>query len=560
MNTPHRLVTYLSVSLMFSTLVIGYPQLSLAQSEHEGSVVLQDHRPSALSHAHRQNPADPKLSLDLTVGLTLRNQAELDNLLIAQQDPPSPLYHRWLTPQEFTDRFAPTQNDYDATIEWLHQQNFSITGTWPNRLLVNARASVAKVDKAFGTSITHYDHDGKKVFAPSNNPSIPTSLAHIVTSIGGLDDLSILRPHLSNKPHASTKPNLILGSTTLFGPKDLHVAHNFSPLFNLGLNGTGQKIAIATAFTYKISDINKFESVSGLPVSPSSRFQNFFPTGRTAQLNQETTLDVEWASSMAPGSTIQVVSAKSAALSNFTTVYNYIVTNLSNTHTVSTSWGLCETLMPAAVMTTNHAIFSQGAAQGQSWFAASGDNGSQDCGTSSTLPAVDFPASSPSITAVGGTNLTVAVDTANNTIGYGSETAWSGAGGGKSNAFSKPYYQATSTPPDGKRSVPDVALEAGPTPGNLMVYNGKYYRIWGTSVAAPQWAGLFAIANQKVGGAGLGIANPRIYTLGTLANGYHDVTSGCNSTSTTPGFCASVGYDQVTGWGSYNAYDFVMSY
>jgi kumamolisin len=263
---------------------------------------------------------------------------------------------------------------------------------------------------------------------------------------------------------------------------------------------------------------------------------------------------------MAPGATIQGVIGRNAALSTFTTVYNFIVTQLPSTHVVSTSWGLCEAQMPSAVMSSDNNIFKQGAAQGQSWFVASGDSGADDCGNGGTTPEVDFPASSPFITAIGGTVLTTPFDSTGTATGYGSETAWSGGGGGKSVIFSKPSYQAGVTPADGGRDVPDVSLEAGPSPGNLLVFNSRLYRAWGTSLAAPQWAGLFAIVNQIKGGSGLGNANLRLYGLGVAGNGYHDVTTGNNSNGTTTGFQAGPGYDQVTGWGSYNAYQLGVSY
>jgi kumamolisin len=216
--------------------------------------------------------------------------------------------------------------------------------------------------------------------------------------------------------------------------------------------------------------------------------------------------------------------------------------------------------MPSAVVSSDNNIFKQGAVQGQSWFAASGDSGSDDCGNGGTSREVDFPASSPFITGVGGTTLATTFDSTGTATGYGSETAWSGGGGGKSMIFGKPSYQDGVTPADGGRDVPDVSLEAGPTPGNLLVFNGRTYRAWGTSLAAPQWAGLAAIINQKMGGSGLGNANPRLYSLGMAANGFHDVTTGNNSNGTTTGFMAGLGYDQVTGWGSYNAYQLGISY
>lgn len=544
------------------SLAGGFPALVRAQT----TVTLPSHVHPAVPHLAFHGHAEHAHQLDLVVGLSLRNEPDLDVLLAAQQDLSSPWFHRWLSLDEFSAQFAPTEQAYTAVIRWLRSHGLTVTQTWPNRLIVNVTGSIAQVEAAFGVTINHYRHQGAIVHANAQDPQIPVHLASFISSIQGLEELSQLTPRLHAVPHAThagpngLAPRLQLGSTTLFGPKDLHAAYNFTPLFNAGSTGLGQKVAIATAYTFQLSDINSFEQISGIPQSPRSRFQWYFPTGRTQQLGDETTLDVEWASAMAPKTLIQGVIGKNAQLSTFTTVYNFIVTQLASTHAVSTSWGLCETQMPSAVVTSDANIFKQGAAQGQSWFAASGDAGADDCRNGGTTPEVDFPASSPYITGVGGTNLTTPFDSTGTATGYGSETAWSGSGGGQSLLFSKPAYQAGTTPPDGVRDVPDVSLEAGPSPGNLLVLNGALYRAYGTSVAAPQWAGLLAIINQIKGGAGLGNANPRLYSLGVAGNGFHDVTSGTNTNGSTVGFSATVGYDQVTGWGAYNAYQLAISY
>ncbi len=524
------------------------------------TVTLPRHTHPAMPKATYLGPADKALVMDLVVGLELRNRPQLEAILAAQQDSSSPWFHRWLTPEEFAAWFAPSEEAYHQVIGWLEANDLTVTQPWPNRLIVNAQGTVARVEAALGISINRYSHKGRLAHANAQDPQIPASLSGVIISIIGLEDLSQFHPHLTSRPHLA--PNLKIGGTTLFGPKDLRTAYNVNLLLNAGLTGSGQKIAIATAFTFRQADINTFYSLSGLPPNPSTHFQRYFPTGTTFQFGDETTLDVEYTSAMAPGATIQAVIGKNAYLSTFTTVYNYIATQLPSTHVVSTSWGLCESLMPAAVMTTNNNIFMQAAAKGQSWFAASGDGGADDCGNGGATPEVDFPASSPYITGVGGTVLNAVFDTTGNATGYGSEAAWSGSGGGASVVFPKPSWQ-TNTPADGRRDVPDVALEAAPNPGNLLVFNGQLYRAWGTSFAAPQWAGIFAILNQKKGGTGLGNANPRLYELGALganANGFHDVTSGSNSAGSTVGFTAASGYDQVTGWGSYNANTLVLGY
>jgi kumamolisin len=224
---------------------------------------------------------------------------------------------------------------------------------------------------------------------------------------------------------------------------------------------------------------------------------------------------------------------------------------------VSTSWGSCESGSSASTLTADDNIFANGNAKGESWFAASGDNGSKDCGDSTIT--VDHPADSPHVMGVGGTAATCTggMTSAQPLCqGYASETAWSGSGGGMSAQFAKPSFQTgCGVPADGKRDVPDVSLEADPSHyGNYVEEAQVWWQVGGTSDAAPQWGGFFAELNQKKGGSGLGLPGVRLYQLcGTTA--YHDVTSGSNGD-----YSAHAGFDQVTGAGTIEAKNLLATY
>jgi kumamolisin len=239
--------------------------------------------------------------------------------------------------------------------------------------------------------------------------------------------------------------------------------------------------------------------------------------------------------------------AASTSFADFTTMYNRIVTDNPG-HVVSTSWGACEAGVSSATQHTDDNIFANANAIGQSWFAASGDNGSKDC---NNIVTVDNPANSPHVMGVGGTTPTCSAGMSPSSpgcAGYGSESAWSGSGGGVSQVFARPAFQTGCNVPAGsQRLVPDVALESNTSPGNYVVENGLWYIVGGTSGAAPQWAGLFAELDQRRGGTGLGNPGALLYGLcGTSA--LHDVTSGSNGD-----YSAGVGYDRVTGLGSFDA-------
>src|SRR6185369_1838213 len=310
---------------------------------------------------------------------------------------------------------------------------------------------------------------------------------------------------------------------------------------------------IAGAYAWKDSDNATFATQWGLPALPVGSGQvctgaaNALGCKFSKQNSIEIALDVEYSHATAPRARILNYMAASTQNADFTTMYNRIVTDNPG-HVVSTSWGVCEVGVSAATQLTDDAIFANGNAIGQSWFAASGDNGSLDC---SNMLSVDNPANSPHVIGVGGTTPTCSAGmTAGNPAcaGYGSEIAWSGSGGGVSQVFARPSFQTGCGVQSGTtRLVPDVALEADTTPGNYVLENGGWFIVGGTSGAAPQWAGYAVLLDQKFGGTGIGNPGSLLYGLcGTAA--YHDVTTGSNGD-----YSAGPGYDMVTGLGTIEA-------
>lgn len=306
----------------------------------------------------------------------------------------------------------------------------------------------------------------------------------------------------------------------------------------LSQTGAGQTIAIVDAYDDPTiaSDLATFDQQFGLPAAD---FTKVVPSTGTPAYNQgwagEIALDVEWAHVVAPGAKILLVEAASSSMTDLLSAVDYAVS--AGAKQVSMSWGGGE----FSGMSTYDAHFKH---PGVTFLASTGDNGA----------AVDYPAASPYVTAVGGTSLQI--DASGNRLG---ETAWSGSGGGTSTIVVRPSYQ-TGFQAQGYRGVPDVAYNADPNTG-YFVYDssagGTWWQVGGTSAAAPQWAGLAALANQgrAAGKASLGSG----YTFGTnqvlykLAGGtsytnargdFVDITSGSN------GFSASTGYDVVTGLGS----------
>ncbi len=483
------------------------------------------------------------------VGLELRNREALETFLADVQDPTSPRYQQFLTQDEFNALYAPTPDQEEAIVRHLRAAGVKIATRARNRLLVEGVGSVAALERAFGVEIHHVLLGEKKHYAALGEPSLPAGIAGQVVGVIGLDDLSEVRAHVQAAQPA-VAPSAALGSNCChLSPNDLFTLYHNSSSFP----GTGQTIVIAGAYAWKDSDNTTFSTQWGLPQLPAGSGQvctggpgssgcNF-----SNQNSIEIALDVEYAHGTAPNARILNYMSASTALTDFTATYNRIVTDNPG-HVVTTSWGACEALMASGTQHTDDNIFANANAIGQSWFAASGDNGSKDCNSTVT---VDNPANSPHVIGVGGTTPTCSAPMTSSSpgcSGYGSESAWSGSGGGVSQVFLRPAFQTGCNVPAGnQRLVPDVALESDTSPGNYVIENGGWYIVGGTSGAAPQWAGLFAELDQRRGGTGLGNPGAFLYGLcGTAA--LHDVTSGSNGD-----YSAGVGYDRVTGLGSFDA-------
>jgi subtilase family serine protease len=483
---------------------------------------------------------------DIVVGLELRNRDELERFLADVQNPDSPNYGRFLTQDEFNARYAPTAEAEQRVVDYLASNGVAVTDRFPNRLVVGATGSVAALERTLGVDLYNVTFRGEARYATINEPTWPADIADSVIGVVGLDDLAAMHAHVRNKQPAVV-PSAAFGSyCCALSPNDLAVFYNNDTAYA----GEGQTVVIAGAYAWSANDVGTFDAQWGLPALPSGSKQVCTGSSGSSgckfsnQNSIEISLDVEYAHGTAPGAVIINYMAASTSLSAFSTMYNRIVTDNPG-HVVTTSWGSCEAGTNAAAQQTNDGIFANANAVGQTWFAASGDGGSNDC---SNVLTVDHPANSPHVMGVGGTTPTCSGGmTSSNPAcgGYGSERAWSGSGGGVSQVFARPAFQAGCGVPSGaQRLVPDVALEADTSPGNYVVSGGLWYLVGGTSDGAPQWAGLFAELNQQNGGSGLGNPGARLYGLcGGAA--FHDITTGSNGA-----YSADVGYDMVTGLGS----------
>jgi subtilase family serine protease len=569
---------------------------------------------------------------------TPAQQAALNRLIAEQQDPASPLYHKWLTPDEFAARFGMAQSDLQKVESWLEQQGFTIDSVSRSRNSIQFSGTVRQVEAAFATEMHTYNIHGVRHFAPSTELSLPAAIAPTVLDIRDVNDFRPT-PRVVYRNRVHPRPNFTSGQSgnVYFSPGDIKVAYNINPVYSAGYDGSGQKIALVGQSAISLSDIENFQQAAGLTVKDPTLV--LVPGTGTSTLSSgdesESDLDLEWSGAIAPGAEIVFVYAGSHPNAGAFDAIEYAV-DQDLAPIISSSYGECEAELDGFSL---EASFQQAESQGQTVLAASGDDGSTDCyiGENTNDPsqsvqqsiAVDYPASSPYVTGMGGTEVSPANsayltsgtaywegsngnDVIASALQYLPEVAWNddapncgqnnclgSSGGGASSLFSKPSWQTgvPGIPSDGKRDVPDLALYASASfPGYLYCTSdssawdtadgqqascnsgfrdgatGLLTIAGGTSFAAPIFAGVVALINQKANYAsGQGLINPTLYKLAsdssTYASAFHDITQGNNDCTAgspycanTKGFSAGTGYDQVTGLGSINVDNLISAW
>ncbi|MGA5817089.1 protease pro-enzyme activation domain-containing protein [Kitasatospora sp. NPDC094028] len=520
--------------------------VSTAQAAPAPRVALTNTVNPAVAHSEKKGDVPAEQQISVAVSLKLRNTEALDHFLTAVTTPGSPQFGKYLTPEQFTAQFGPTQQDVAQVKAYLAAQGLTVTEVSANRQVVSAHGTTAQVSQAFGTHESAYVDPQlqRTFFANDDAASIPAELASVIQGVSGLDNHAVRKNRIA-KPNAVT-PNAATASPSGMSPAQYTGAYNLN---KTGVDGTGVTVALWEFDGYQSSNLTTYDSQFGLtgPAVTTVSVDGASYDSAPGQGQGEVELDSEIVRGAAPKATQLVYEAPNSDQGEIDMANKIVADNKASV--ISISWGSCEPDTTAASMTAVDNAFKQAAAQGISIFSASGDDGSRDCTRStsgSTVKAVDFPASSPHQTGVGGTNLKV---TSGN--GYSSESAWSTAGGGVSTVFSKPSWQTGTGVSGTMRTVPDVSSNADPASGFSIYTAGGWQVYGGTSAAAPLWSGYAAQFNQKAKTAGqpvLGEASPRLYSVAnstSYGSAFHDVTTGANQD-----FSAKAGYDQVTGWGS----------
>ncbi len=497
-------------------------------------------------------------SMRLVLILPHRNQTELDNLLHELYDPHSASYRQFLSVEEFTERFGPSPEDYDAVIRFAEANGFTVVGTSRNRVNLDVTGPVATIEAAFHLTMSVYQHPTEKrtFFSPDREPT--ANLGVQLWHIAGLDNYSTPKPGLVRRD--ASVAAVRSGATTGSGPdksflgSDMRAAYYVNGSSSATLTGSGQSVGLFELAGTDLTDLTTYYSNVGqtnnVPITLTSvdaQSTSCVFEGTPRCDDTEQTLDMTQALGMAPGLSSLVMYIGTGALAGQTVddvgIFNAMATASPLNAQLSCSWQ-----WTPSDPSTDDIYFEEFAAQGQNLFADTGDDG--------IWRTTDFywPTDSVYVTAVGGTDL--------QTTGAGgawkSETGWADTGGGIGpDDFAIPSWQVDTAAGCSKcsqtyRNGPDVSANANFTFYSCADQEACSANLYGgTSFATPMWAGYLALANEKYLANGatkpLGFINPALYAIGLSASytdDFHDITSGGNTDGTT------VGYDLSTGWGS----------
>jgi subtilase family serine protease len=592
-----RFVRRVAIGLLASGTVIGLTAAAgAASAAPQGRHPLDGSTPKWLHQAHDMGASSSAQQMNFGLLLGMRDQAGAMATLKAISDPSSSSYGQWLTNAQFDARYAPAKSSVTAVQDWLRSEGFQVTKTLPSGMYVEASGSVAKVESAFGTSVHNYTYLGKNVHANNSQLSLPSGTPAAVTSaisgVIGVDQGTALKHTAATEPgpppgarfgvqpcsayyaqklatdkpvaYGKHQPYAVCG----YGPQQYQAAYGESALLKAGINGRGTTVAITDAYAAPTiyQDAQKYNKVHHQPLFKPGQFSQIIPDPNDFNLVDECgaqgwygeeTLDVEAVHAMAPGAKIVYVGATDCSTGLDTawaeTIDNHVADVITNSWTDGTD---DITLLGTEYVEFYEQFSTEAALTGITVNFSSGDSGDHTAGgTDLASKTVEFPADLPFVTGVGGTSVFIGrhgqwLDEHGWQTSYSVLTngAWtpappgdysSGGGGGTSDLFTQPFYQAGKVPASisqangstPMRAVPDIAMPGDPNTGFLVgetqVFpDGTYwdqYRIGGTSLSSPMLAGVVAVANQ-VHHHPLGFINPLYYKLlGTSA--LHDIVA-----------------------------------
>ncbi len=572
-----------------------------------------------------QGPAPDSLPMErmlLVLKRSPQREAALVQFLEELQTPSSPNFHKWLTPDEFGQQFGASDADIQAITAWLQSCGFAVQPASKGRTLIEFSGNAGQVRNAFHTEIHKFVVNGQEHWANASVQQIPLALADAVAGVSTLHNF-VAAPQVS-VADTHVAPQFTGGGGSYYlAPGDYATIYNAKPLYP-SITGSGTTIAVVGRTNIIVADVVAFRSLLGLPANAPNIIVNGPNPGDLGGGEEvEAVLDTSWAGAIATGATVDLVVSQTTNTTDGADLSEaYIVdNNLGNVMTES--FGSCEASFTSAQEAAISSLAEQAAAQGITYTVSAGDAGSAGCDNFDSEPFATGPlsvnglGSTPYNIAVGGTqfneNGTPSLywsatnsSTGSSALSYIPEDVWNAnctgascgtgsilsGGGGASVFFSKPSWQnsVAGIPTDGARDVPDVSLTAAGHDAYLLCLDGScsgsspnFYAVYGTSAAAPSFASIVALINQKTG-ARQGQLAPELYYLaaGEILSGcnasntaalpaasciFHDVTIGTNAVpgeanynSSSETYPATTGFDLASGLGSVNIANLVNSW
>lgn len=528
-----------------------------------------------------QGSAPPDLPMErmlLVLSRTAAQEADLQNLLQAQQNPASPQYHHWLTPQEFGARYGAAEADIQTITTWLQSQGFTVNSVSNGKTIVEFSGTALQVEQAFHTEIHKYVVNGQEHWANSTNPQIPQALTTAVVGVATLHNFT-KQTQLTNSGRtfeamlsAQGRPQFTSSSGGYaLSPGDYAIIYNLNPLFAAGINGTGRTIGVVARtninLTRDITGTNGFRPTFGITTGSVQVIVNGRNPGDLGGDEEaEAVLDTSWAGATAPGATIDVVVSRTTNTTDGVDLSEAYIIDQNLTDVMTESFGDCEANYTQSEAAMYSSLAQQAAAQGITYLVAAGDAGAAGCNSGSDTTydgtiSVNILSSNPYVVAVGGTEFnengnyglywsSTNSSTDVSVLSYIPEDVWNesctssagvnpctngntpglwSGGGGASTLYSKPSWQTgvTGIPNDGARDVPDVSLTAAGHDPYLLCLDGSctpnsrgrisFQGYSGTSAATPSMAGIVTTIAQQAGGR-LGLINPSLYQLAAVEN------------------------------------------
>jgi hypothetical protein len=603
-------MTIMSILMLTLSTALTSPKVIAAStSTTPPPKTLTGYIPAAVSsgqaHLVGHHPGTDQLAL--AIGLPLRNEQALKQFLNEVSTPHNPRYRHYLTLAQENQLFNPTSQQEQQVITWLKSHGLTVTHTYPNHLLVDVSGTFAQIEQVFHITINDYTMqlNGQQItfYAPANEPTLDGSMKNLIDTILGLDDYPTFQVDDAPVVPARLVSNGNVSASSLsrpdgngkadnsppYYPQDFASAYHVKPLWNRYDTGTGQHIGITLWGPPPSSAALKdFDAQTG---ATPPNLQTILVDGGakypvSTGVAVEAGMDVEYASGMAPGATIDYYEAPDTKNGNPTDnglddALNMAGTDTNNNAQIGDSWAGCEATSISNPFTMKtEQIFQSNTVTGHDYLFASGDNGSacvpnpnKPCSYKNPYP--EYPASSDYVTSVGGTTFDGNINGR-----YPGEVAWNyipstcsngqgnppeGSGGGYSKLFYQPFWQVAYTT-NNYRGYPDVAADADQNTGAYICFdtsNGPTCSIngspqtygGGTSLATQLWAGMMADVDQYVSyiTTPLGFINPLLYGIPYYTNqgiAYHDIRKGQNGH-----YKAGPGWDAVTGLGTPNLYN-----